>query len=123
MIKNTFPNEQALQDALEKIRTKNNSNREITRVSALISYNSTLWKIKHLSDKVKLHCPTLFFRSIYTKQQTHGELWNIWSEEEPKINPGGKYIFYLNAPHYLWHDKKCSDDIIKHIKESLTIYF
>ena len=27
-----------------------------------------------------------------------------------------QFIIYLNAPHFLWYDKKCSDDIIERIK-------
>jgi len=124
MIKKTFPNNDALQKILHKIKTEENTNKEQQKIYKLVSFKSTVWKMNNLSlsDNIKLSIPTYFFRSYhtdYTKNigiNPYKKMWNIWSKEEPKNVPEGKYIFYIDAPHYLWYDKKCSDDIINHIK-------
>lgn len=79
-----FPNDESLHKILEQIRIKQNPNFEIDLVNKLIEYHSIMWKSRYLPKKIKLYCPTIFFRSYYTnpKPDSHEVMWNTWSIEE-----------------------------------------
>lgn len=119
MIDKFFLNDDALYDILQKIKTTSDANNYIKKILDMIGFKSTVWKINHSSNNIKLTIPTLFFKSYYTnfdKDKKFKQMWNYWSKEESKINPKGVYYYFLDAPHFLWYDERCCDEIIKQIK-------
>lgn len=128
MIDKYFPNNDSLQLILQKIKMNDNTNNYIKKIYDMIGFKSTVWKINHSNNIVKLPVPTLFFRSFYTefdKNKSDNEfkkMWNYWSKEEAKINPNGEYYYFLDAPHFLWENENHSNAIIKQIKYRLMLF-
>lgn len=119
-IKKYLNTEIKLQNMLQAIKNKENSNKEINMIYDLISYHSTKWQIDNLNNK--LYIPTIFIRAIHNNTIKYSKIWNQRSVDERKCiidnNKPNMYDFkyQLNAQHFLWHNEIHSKDIINTIK-------
>lgn len=119
MVKKYFNNNENLQKSLNKIKTSDSPNREIAKVMNMISYKSTMYRIKNVTSK--LYIPTLFFKSIaMSHRYWHARMLKEKQAIE-KNNPDHmyKYIWFVDVHHMLWYDQKASDEIIKNIQNMI----
>ena len=88
----------------------------------LISYISSNERIKHYDVSLPIY--TVIFRAIYPNTKDNFKIkQNKWASTEQKImekhNSLDKleYILMPNAEHYIWFNKKYSNNIINKIKQ------
>ena len=130
MVDNKFNNNVKLNKILNKIKNSKDTdivNKEIRNVFKMISHNSDVYKIKHFIKILPIK--TLFFRSIYVDStKAPNENWNNWAVREQEYvtktnnSHNFKFMFFVNAPHFLWYDQKVSDEIISQIKQMIESF-
>lgn len=132
MIEKKFGTNEDLHKVLDRISNSPNDhtnitksvNKDINNVLDLVSYKSDIYKMKHFSKVLPVK--TIFFRSLAIDDKNLDKDWNKWANSEKeyvmKYNKDDmyKFIFLINAPHFLWYDQHVSDMIINEIKSNLN---
>ena len=129
MLDSKFSNDTKLQQMLAKIKhDKDNNinvNKEIKLIFDLIIYKWFEFRLKHFIKKLPV--PTLFFKPLHvddskTKNKFVPNKERLQEQNDIAKNNNindYKFLFFLNAPHYLWFDQKISDEIIMQIKHMI----
>lgn len=119
---------EALQNIVDTSNKNNNNNNDIIEeLYTMISYKNTQDRIKYLDNK--LYSPTLFFRAYYTKETKQVYDYKFSNKmavkerdnfmNNNKHNNFTRYIFLLDADHYVWNKEENMHEMITHISSNL----